>query len=73
MRSDELQLLKNALSTLAARGLTMLIIEHNLGFLSQVAERITMLDQGRVVVTDSPARVSRHPEVRRAYLGGYTA
>ena len=34
-----------------------------------IAQRITVLHQGRVIADDVPDEVRRHPEVRRVYLG----
>ena len=49
--------------------LTLLIIEHDMDVIFGLAERITVLDYGRVLLEGSPAEVRASPEVRRRYLG----
>ncbi|MBS3966423.1 MAG: ABC transporter ATP-binding protein [Truepera sp.] len=50
-------------------GLTMLVVEHDLRVVSQLAERILVLDYGRLIADGPPTEVQHHPEVVRAYLG----
>jgi branched-chain amino acid transport system ATP-binding protein len=48
---------------------TVLVIEHNLKVVLELSERITVMDQGRVIAEGPPAEIERHPAVARAYLG----
>ena len=50
-------------------GVGVLVIEHDLGVLSDVADRLVALDQGRVVADGAPRAVLDDPAVTRAYLG----
>jgi branched-chain amino acid transport system permease protein len=50
-------------------GVTLVVIEHVLRILNQLAERMVVLDQGLVIADGEPTAVMRHPEVVRAYLG----
>lgn len=52
-----------------ARNATVLIIEHNLKVVLELAGRITVMDQGRIIAEGSPAEIEQHPAVQRAYLG----
>ena len=49
--------------------LTLLIIEHDMDVIFGLAERITVLDYGRVLLEGSPSEVRGSDEVRRRYLG----
>ncbi len=51
------------------RGLTMLLIEHDLGFVLDLADRVAVLDFGRLVAEGSPAGIAADPAVQAAYVG----
>jgi ABC-type branched-subunit amino acid transport system ATPase component len=35
----------------------------------ELAEAVTVMDQGEIIAEGTPAEIERHPEVQRAYLG----
>jgi branched-chain amino acid transport system ATP-binding protein len=50
-------------------GLSILIIDHDVSFIMEISDRVTVLDDGRVLFSGSPQEVARDPEVITAYLG----
>jgi branched-chain amino acid transport system ATP-binding protein len=61
------------LRELAAGGLSVLLVEHDMPFVMGLCERVSMLDQGGIVVTGTPAEVQANPDVQAAYLGSREA
>jgi len=55
---------------LNARGMTVVIIEHNLEALARLARRFYVMDRGRVIAEGAPDAVLDDPRVREAYMGG---
>ena len=51
------------------RGLTLLFTEHDMEVVFSIAQRISVLHQGRLIAEGAPAEVRNDPEVRRVYLG----
>jgi branched-chain amino acid transport system ATP-binding protein len=50
-------------------GLTVLFVEHNMRFVSALADAVTVMERGRVIARGVPAVVLADPVVREAYLG----
>lgn len=51
------------------RGVTLVVIEHNMRALMKISHRILALDYGEIIALDVPETVSTHPRVVEAYLG----
>jgi branched-chain amino acid transport system ATP-binding protein len=51
------------------RGITAVLVEHDMDLVFAVAEAITVLHRGRIVANDTPERIANHPEVQEIYLG----
>jgi branched-chain amino acid transport system ATP-binding protein len=59
-----------AIRRISAEGMTMLLVEQNVVTTMQIAQRVCVLEQGRIVAEGTPQALLARPEIRRAYLGG---
>lgn len=50
-------------------GITVLMVEHHMGLVRQVSDRVVALNSGQVLATGTAREVQSHPDVVRAYLG----
>ncbi len=64
-RVETVQLLKSI-----ARGRTMIIIDHDMDSLFELVERVTVLQEGRVLAEGTPQEIKGNAAVQEAYLGG---
>jgi branched-chain amino acid transport system permease protein len=53
-----------------AKGRTMIIIDHDMDALFELAERITVLQEGKLLVEGTPQEIKANEQVQQAYLGG---
>src|SRR5579884_1135255 len=67
-RAETVQLLKNV-----RRGRTLVVVEHDMDALFELAERVTVLHEGRILAEGTPAEIQRNSLVQEAYLGGVAA
>ncbi|GAA1347107.1 ATP-binding cassette domain-containing protein [Arthrobacter roseus] len=61
--------LSELIRSLAADGIAVLVIEHNVRMMLQTCDRITVLNFGEVIAVGEPAEIARNPQVLEAYLG----
>jgi branched-chain amino acid transport system ATP-binding protein len=52
-----------------ARSATVLLIEHNMAVVMEIANRITVMSDGSILAEGPPGEIAANPEVQRAYLG----
>jgi ABC-type branched-subunit amino acid transport system ATPase component len=69
LSSVETHRLTELLESLRSEGLSLLVIEHKIGFLESVCHRIVVLQLGRQIAEGTPAEVWANPAVMEAYLG----
>jgi branched-chain amino acid transport system permease protein len=69
LRHNEKQQLAELLIGLRREGMTVLLVEHDMGFIRQVADRVVVVQYGEKLTEGSVAEIQRNPVVREAYLG----
>jgi branched-chain amino acid transport system ATP-binding protein len=69
LNREETQRLADLLRSIASAGTAVLLIEHDMGLVMNVAAQINVLDFGRVIANGTPAEIRRNPDVIAAYLG----
>ena len=67
--SESLAMVDSVRRMAAAVGAGVLVIDHDLNFITGICDRVYCLDQGRVIASGTPAEVQAHPAVQAAYLG----
>lgn len=68
MGHEDVDVVANLIKKVSA-GRTILMVEHNLHVVSKLADRITVLQRGAVLMEGNYATVSADPRVKEAYLG----
>jgi len=69
LRHMEKQRLAALLRELRQGGMSVLLVEHDMGFVMNLADRIVVLDFGTKIAEGTPAAIKSNPEVIKAYLG----
>jgi branched-chain amino acid transport system permease protein len=69
LTGHEREVIGRVLRRLVDGGMTIVLIEHDLDFVKQIADRIVVLHEGRIIEDGTPSVVSNSAVVREAYLG----
>jgi branched-chain amino acid transport system permease protein len=69
LRHMEKQRLAALLRELRNSGMSVLLVEHDMGFVMDLADRVVVLDFGTKIAEGTPDMIKRDPEVIKAYLG----
>jgi len=72
LNTREARALADTIADINRQGVTVVLIEHNLGEVMRICRRLVVLDNGRRIAEGEPRAVMDDPAVRSAYLGGDT-
>lgn len=70
LNAAEVEVLLARIAALRNRGITVVLVEHNMDLVMKIADRILVMDYGQYLFEGAPAEVQAHPGVIAAYLGG---
>ncbi|MGH6789048.1 MAG: ABC transporter ATP-binding protein [Pseudolabrys sp.] len=69
LNAAEVGALLDRIAALRMRGMTVVMVEHNMDLVMRIADRILVMDYGQYLFEGAPAEVQAHPGVISAYLG----
>ena len=73
LNAYETDALAEVIQHINQRGVTVLLIEHDVGLVTRIAHRIAVLDFGCKIAEGTPDEIKQHPDVIAAYLGAEAA
>jgi len=69
LNPSETREIDELIRSIAERGITVVLVEHNMKLVMEVSQRVLVLHEGRKLAEGDPREVSEHPAVVEAYLG----
>jgi branched-chain amino acid transport system ATP-binding protein len=69
LNPDETEKLADTILRIRDRGITVLLIEHDMSLVMRIAQHIVVLDFGKKIAEGTPEQIKAHPDVIAAYLG----
>ncbi len=69
LSAEETDHVRDTIRLVRERGISVVVIDHNMRFISDLCDRVLVMAQGRELARGSPHQVLRHPAVVEAYLG----
>ena len=70
MTVNQIDILSGIIRGISERGIGVLVIDHNLSFVLELAAHVHVLESGAVIASGTPEQIGTNPNVRRIYLGG---
>ncbi|EFK95385.1 ABC transporter related protein [sediment metagenome] len=69
LNTKEVEMLQHALKAIQGQGVTILLVEHNMRMVTEIAEKVVVLNFGEKLDEGTPSKISQNPAVIEAYLG----
>jgi branched-chain amino acid transport system ATP-binding protein len=69
MTIDETEETGTLIQSLAEQGMTIIVVEHDINFVEQIAERVTVLHNGEIFAEGSVGEIKNNEDVQKIYLG----
>lgn len=69
LSAEEVDRIAGVIREINSRGVSVVVVDHNMRFISSLCQRIVVLHHGRELCTGKPAEIAANPQVVEAYLG----